>query len=334
MVIILLVLSFFLVRPFLEAIIVGALLAYITFPIYKIIHKKLPESVSALLICFMVLLIIVIPAVFLVKFVVQDAYATFTLVKDKLSEGIFTNCASQLCKSIETFVQTPQINAVIQDFMGSFTANVFERGSRFLISLPRIIINLFVMLFALFYFLKGGELFLSKLGHYLNIHKKAYSHILTRLKEIVYGIVFGYLIIALIQGALGALGFFIFGVSSPIFWGMVMALLALIPVLGTGFVWVPAAIFLFLEGTAQNSNVLIFKGIALFLYGLLIVSTVDNILKPKLIGNKAKVHPLIILVGIFGGLYLIGPLGVIIGPLALSFTAVVVDTYLNSHPSY
>ena len=108
-----------------------------------------------------------------------------------------------------------------------------------------------------------------------------------------------------------------------------MALFALIPVLGTGFIWVPAALIIFFDGLAQNSNFLIFKGAGLFLYGLLIVSSIDNILRPKLIGERAGIHPLIILLGVFGGLLLFGPLGVIIGPLVISITTVIAEIYLS-----
>lgn len=161
------------------------------------------------------------------------------------------------------------------------------------------------------------------------MQKKEYAYILSRLSEIVHGVVYGYLMIALIQGGLGALGFFIFGVTSPIFWGLIMALFALIPILGTGVVWIPASLILFFDGMIQSSNWLMFKGVGLFLYGILIISTIDNILKPKLISEKAKVHPVIIMIGVFGGLLLFGPLGVIIGPLVLAMTQVVFETYLN-----
>jgi predicted PurR-regulated permease PerM len=181
----------------------------------------------------------------------------------------------------------------------------------------------------MFYFLRNGDSFLRKINDYLKMQKKEYAHILSRLKEIIHGVIYGYVMIACIQGILGALGFYLFGVHSPLFWGVVMALLALIPVLGTGFVWIPAAVVLVLEGLAQGSNMVVLKGVGLFLYGLLIVSTVDNFLRPHLIGEKARVHPILILLGVMGGLLYFGPLGVIIGPLLLSMTQVIVEVYLN-----
>ena len=108
-----------------------------------------------------------------------------------------------------------------------------------------------------------------------------------------------------------------------------MAFLALIPYIGTGVIWVPAALFIFLDGVFQNSTPLILKGVGLFLYCLVFVASSDNILRPKLIGDKAKVHPVIILVGILGGMALFGVIGVLVGPLILSLTSVLVESYLG-----
>jgi len=126
---------------------------------------------------------------------------------------------------------------------------------------------------------------------------------------------------------LGALGFFIFGISSPILWGVIMALLALIPVVGTGLVWIPASAILVLDGMFQNSNSLIFKGVALFVYCLIFVGSLDNIIRPKLMSGRAKIHPVFILLGSLGGLFLFGPLGIIFGPLVLSLVVVLVELY-------
>lgn len=330
LVILLVILSFLLIKPFLEAILFGALLAYAAYPLYKWLSKKtnLP-SVSALLVCLVILLIIIIPGFFLANALVQQSYNTFMVMKEKFSTGIFTTCELPVCRSIEGLLQVPEVKTQLQIIINSITVNLVQKGSEVLFSLPRLFLNLFVMFFALFYFLKGGEQFLHKVSDYFSMQKKEARQIISRSQELVHGVVYGYLLVALIQGALGALGFWAFGVSSPLLWGVVMALLALIPILGTGFVWVPASLLMVLEGIAQSSNSLLFRGIGLFLYGLLIVSTIDNILKPKIMGDQAKVHPLIILLGIFGGLLLFGPLGVFIGPLVLSFTYVIVDNYLK-----
>ena len=145
----------------------------------------------------------------------------------------------------------------------------------------------------------------------------------------MHGVVFGYLMVAFIQGLFAMLGFLLFGVPSPFFWGTIVALLALVPVLGSTLIWLPAAIIMVMNGVIQNSNLLIFKGIGLAIYFILFVSSVDNIMRPIIMGNRAKAHPAVIMLGIFGGIYLFGILGVLIGPLVLSLVVVLAEIYLG-----
>ncbi len=326
----LVVLSFLIIRPLLLAIFVGALLAYSFYPLYQYIFKKTGRaSLSSLLVCFLILLLVIIPAVFMFKVAVQESYGAYLLVKQKLALGLFKECGSELCKTISGFSQNQFFNSQLKQVTGSITQWMIARGSEFLLNLPQLLISLFVVFFTLFYFLKDGENVLKYLQNYFQPHKKIYAAILTRIKEIIHGIVYGYLLIALIQGIFGALGFFLFGISSPLFWGLIMAFFALIPAIGTGIIWVPASLFLVLDGVFQNSTPLILKGIGLFVYSFVFVGSIDNFLRPKIISEKAKVHTAIIMLGIFGGLLLFGPLGVVLGPLVLSLTVEVMKMYLS-----
>lgn len=324
-----LILSFVVIKPFVLAILFGALLAYVFHFFYRWLVAKLKnKTVSALLVCILVFLLFVVPSIFFVQTLVKEAYALYVLGKAQLSSGLFEQCHHSFCVSLREFAQIPEVNFQIQTALQEATTFVVTKGTSFLLQLPRFLINLFIVFFTMFYFLRDGEQFLHRLNYYLHMGQEKYSLVLQRLKEITHGLVYGYLLVALIQGAVGTLGFLLFGVPSPFFWGMVMALLALIPYLGTGFVWVPATIFLFLEGMVQDSQWLMIKGVGLFVYGLIIISGIDNILKPRLMGGRANIHPVIIILGIFGGLLFFGPLGVFVGPLLLSLTTVFIDIYV------
>mgnify|MGYP001559873124 CR=1 FL=1 len=308
---------------------VGALLAYIFSPLYKLlVHKIKSPGISSFLICLLVLLIIVVPGSFLIKTLIKESYFIYLLIKQKLAVGLFEKCVSEACQAITDFSQNEFISSQLKEIVGAATNWVISKGSKFLINLPILILNLFVVFFTLFYFLKDGEDLLRRLNHYFQLHQKNYALILNRLREIIHGVVYGYILVALIQGVFGALGFFIFGVPSPFFWGLVMTFFAMIPVIGTGVIWVPASLILVLDGIFQDSSSLMLKGIALFVYSFIFVGSVDNILRPKLIGEKAKIHIAIIMLGIFGGVFLFGPLGVILGPLILSLTTEVMRIYL------
>jgi len=327
--VVLVVFSILIIRPLLLAILMGALLAYSFYPFYKYVFTKTGKATfSSFLVCFLILFLVIIPAGFIFKAAVQESYGAYLLVKQKLALGLFKECSRELCKAISGFSKNEFVSSQLKQITGSVTQWMIAKGSAFLLHLPRLAIYLFVVFFTLFYFLKDGKNLLKHLQDYSQLHKKNYTDILIRIQEIIHGIVYGYLLIALIQGIFGALGFFFFGIPSPLFWGMVMAFFALIPAIGTGIIWVPAALFLLLDGVFQNSTPLILKGIGLLVYSFIFVGSIDNFLRPKIISEKAKVHTAIIMLGIFGGILLVGPLGVVLGPLVLGLTVEVMKMYV------
>ena len=324
------IISFLIIQPFLTSLFLGALLAYVFYsPYKKILSKIKSESISAFLICLIVFIIILIPGFFFLKSLIQESYFLYILAKQKLATGILTNCENNFCQMIKSFSESSQLNQQIQDGVKLLTNFIVKKGSNLLLSLPNLLISLFIIMFTIFYSLKDGRLFVKKIGNILSMKKKKYVFLLRRLKEIIHGVVYGYAIIALMQGLLGGIGFFLFGIPSPIFWGMVMAIFALIPFIGTGIIWVPASLLLIFDGVFQGLDSLIFKGIGLFVFSFIFVSSLDNFLRPKLMSDKAKVHPLILFLGVLGGILFFGPVGVIVGPLILSLTVVFVDTYIN-----
>ena len=332
--VVLVVLSYLILKPLLLAVFVGALLAYAFHPLYKYLLKKSDKPVLwSFVICFLVLLIIIIPAFFLIKGLVQESYFLYSLFKQKIAEGLFKGCTSSFCETIARFSQDQAITSQLKSMLKASTDWIILRSTSFLVNLPRLLINLFVVFFTLFFFIKDGEVLVRKFQKYLQLRQKNFTFLLTRFKEIMRGIVYGYLLVALIQGFFGAVGFFLFGISSPLFWGSMMAFFALIPAIGTGIIWVPASLLLILDGVFQSSTPLIIKGVGLLVYCFIFVGSIDNIVRPKVMGEKARVHTAIVMLGIFGGILFIGPLGVIFGPLVLSLTAEILKMLLSDGKS-
>lgn len=325
----LLLVSYFIIKPFLLSLFFGVLLGYIAYPVYRFLAKKVRSpTLAALLVCLLIFLVILIPIAFLFKTLVQESYVVFISVKQKLATGVFQNCYNQFCQQLKQWGKDPIVSGEIQEIAKGITNWVVKEGQELLFRLPTLVSSFLIILFTLFYTLKEGPALLERVIAYLNIHTMKYTLLTARLREVVHGVVYGYILVAIIQGVLGGIGFFLFGLSSPIFWGLVMAFLALIPYLGTWLVWAPAAVALLLDGLFQDSTVLIAKSIGLFIYGLVIVSSLDNLLRPKLVSKTAKIHPLIIVVGTLGGLFSLGAVGVIVGPLILSLVQVVLEVFL------
>jgi predicted PurR-regulated permease PerM len=325
----LIVISIFLIKPFFLAISLGAILAYLFFPLYRFFRKKIKnKTFSALIVCILIMAVLTTLGGFFVNTLVKEAYVFYIVGKQKLATGFFRNCHNHFCLSLKNLGQDPAINYHLQDSLKIMTNWIVMKGSNILISIPRMALNLFVTFFTMFYFLRDRDIIVSRLNDFLGSQKNKYAIVFKRFKEIIHGVIYGYLIVAVIQGSLGALGFYLFGIPSPLLWGMIMALLALVPFFGTGLVWIPASLFMLLDGVFQDSGLLMVKAVGLFVYGAIIISGLDNFLKPKLIGEKAKVHPVVILLGIFGGIFMFGPLGVILGPLFLSLSIVFIKTFL------
>ena len=150
-------------------------------------------------------------------------------------------------------------------------------------------------------------------------HKKL---LFQNTERVTKGVIYGQILTAIIQGGIAGIGFIIFGVSNPIFWGFIMMILAFIPVVGAWLIWWPAVAI----SIAQGNYV---TGIGLAVYGLIIVSNVDNLVRPKLVGDRAKLHPALVLIGVLGGLKLFGFIGMLIGPVFFSILFVFFKVYME-----
>jgi predicted PurR-regulated permease PerM len=144
--------------------------------------------------------------------------------------------------------------------------------------------------------------------------------ILARVNQVVSASVYGVVTIAMLQGLLAGLAFWMLGVPSPILWAVVLAFVCMIPIAGSFFVWLPASIYLMLTGHWT-------KAILLILWGALVISTIDNFLRPKLIKNQTKLHELFVFFSVLGGMSVFGLLGIVLGPVVLAITLGLLDTF-------
>jgi predicted PurR-regulated permease PerM len=169
-------------------------------------------------------------------------------------------------------------------------------------------LQLFILLYSLYFFLTGGASILRKMMSYTPFSPDEEGMLLERFVSVTRATLKGAMLIGVIQGALAGVAFWAAGVPGPAFWGTVMVLLAIIPAVGAGLVWVPAVIYLFFAGR-------LIAAIGLLTWCVVVVSTVDNFLRPKLIGRDAKMSDLMILLSTLGGIVLFGAVGFVVGPI-------------------
>lgn len=329
---VLILIVFLIIKPFITAILTSFILVYIFYPVYKKLNNKIKKkNLSALIVSLLIILIFSIPSVFIIDSFVNEINLGYISFKKTIDKGLF-ECKeeSTLCR-ISDFIKKkksdPKFRSYVDKAGTELITKVTQGFSKLIISIPKILLNILIILFLTFYLFKDGKLFFLKLMDLLPIRKKDLRSVIKTFNDVLYATLYGQILVVIIQGTLGGIGFYIFGVSSPVFWGVMMVIFSLLPFVGSSIIWAPAAIYLVLSGLATSNNSLIFHGIGLLLYGMLLISTIDNILRPRIVGNKIGMHPAFVFLGVIGGIMLFGPLGILLGPLFIAILIVFYKIY-------
>jgi len=175
-----------------------------------------------------------------------------------------------------------------------------------------------LVVFTLFYFFRDGERIRQAAYDIVPLQRVQWQDIIARTQEVVGATVYGVLAIAAIQGVLGTFIFSVLGLPSPLLWGVVMFFLCMIPMAGAFLVWAPAAVYLLLTGAYIKAGVLVG-------WGIVVIGSIDNVLSPRLVGSRARLHELLIFFGVLGGLQVFGVLGLVLGPVVIATTLAVVE---------
>lgn len=314
----------------------GAIIAYLVYPLYnKTLQYIKNKNLASLIISVFIVLLVTAPFVIVMGLVAKEAYDTYTtLNKQNLGTNFLKIVCKEeswlSCKTVKSFIgflPEEDLDYYIQTSIQKITGFIIENFSNFLTVIPAFLFNLLVMAFIIYYLLLDGEAITRRIKNILPLKEIHKQHVIQRFHDTTYAVFYGNISVALIQGIAGAIGFIILGIPSPILWGVVMALFALVPYFGTAIIWLPAALNLIFIGYLQNDTSSTVRGIVLIIYGVLVISSMDNFLKPKIIGAKAKVHPVLVLLGVLGGLSLFGLVGLILGPIMLALLMTLVEIY-------
>jgi len=308
----LLILAFFIIKPYLIAVIVALILGYIFYPLYKKLNKLIKSKTwSSLIMSILLVLVFFIIIGLVANALISESISFFRQVSSTTFDTVLRSMGDLFGESVD-------IEFYLKDLITTTAKFLVNLISNFIVSIPARLLGFFVMVFTLYYTFKDGPKFVSKVKAALPLENNHKDKIFEDLKNLISALVFGYFLIGMLQGILGGIGFVIFGFKNPVLWGAVMAVLALIPFTGTLFVWLPAGIAAIL-----NQNYV--SGIGIIIWGALVVSMIDNLLRPKIVGDRAKIHPAIILLGLLGGISLFGFMGIFIGPIILSVTLSLIE---------
>jgi predicted PurR-regulated permease PerM len=317
--------SLLIFRPFLPVIIVGASLSVVLHPLYNWFKAKVTRGKSwiAALLTVIIFIVILFGPVLAVGILVfnqsQDLYHSFVAGG---SSNAFLESINQSVNKIlpdGTYFQVQDKFADLVTLIYNNIANIFTTTLQTFLSLILVILTIF-------FFLKDGDEWKNSLIKISPLSDKDDEKILTRLSNSINGIIKGYLFIAIAQGALMGVGLAIFGVPSPALWGVFSGFASLVPTIGTGLVAVPAVLFLFATGSTGAA-------IGMAIWAIVIVGLMDNFLNPLIVGQRIEVPPLLILFAVLGGIALMGPVGILIGPLTISLLYALIGIYRHSFQS-
>jgi len=316
--------------PFLEPLLLGALLAGLFHPLYRWITRVLGgrQSFGAVLTLLVLFILVLGPISAFLGIVVQQALSVSDQAIPWLRQHLGTasrfNLHDWLVQGFPALADyVPSQEQLLQQVgtaaksAGTFLVTVLSRMTA---TTAAFILNLFVMLYAMFFFFKDGQKILERIFYYLPLNDEDETRMLARFTSITRATIKGTVVIGIIQGTLAGIAFWMAGIQGAAFWGTIMTILSIVPGVGAALVWVPAVIILFLNGQYVAATLLLAWCVA-------VVGTIDNFLRPALVGRDAKMPDLLILIGTLGGLFLFGPIGFIVGPIVCGLFLTVWDIY-------
>ena len=324
--------------PFVSVIVMGAVVTGLFTPAYQLISRKMRPSFASLLTCLLIFVILFVPIVFSVTVVSREAYDLYLTAKSavlsdeigtllegsRLSDMVTKNKlfsrGSEYLASFGIKSGGGEFQQAVADLAQKMFLLLYEQTRAIASNILKFLFNFFFMLLVTYYLLIDGSRLLSFIVDLSPLPRDQDEKLIQKFKEMAGAILVGNGLAGVVQGILGGGVFALFGLSSPFLWGLVMAFLAFLPIVGIGLVFIPASIFLFLKGR-------VFAGIFFIVFYLLLSGGVEYILKPKFVGKRVQMHTLLVFLSIIGGLKLFGVIGIIYGPLVVTGFLTLTDIY-------
>ncbi len=330
---VLVTLAFFaLLLDFLQPVFWAATLAVIFHPVHVQFLQVLKQrrTAASFLTLLVITVTVLIPAWFIAAAVVNEATALYARVQSgEIDLGKVINWARETLPLINSFLDsigitpeevTANISSAVltsSQYIGSLAVTAGQNVVRFSIMF-------LLMLYVLFFFIRDGDVLLEILIVALPFGDERERALLVKFAEVSRATIKGTLVIGLIQGGLGGLIFWILGIQGAVFWGVVMVILSLLPVVGASFVWIPAALLMIASGEYVSAIVLV-------VFGALVIGLIDNILRPMLVGRDTRMPDYLILLSTLGGLTVFGPSGFVIGPVIAALFLTIWAMFAREH---
>ena len=319
--------------PFFEAILWAVILAVLFAPLQRRLRARLGErqSLAALLSLLVILLMVILPVALVARAFLQEvrtAYAMFQAGELEVSAYL-----ERIQGILPGWISNQLIEMGLSDLAGirQTVAGGLSKAGQFIAARALVIgentfafiLNSFIMLYLLFFLLRDGGKVALRMRDAIPLDPELQAMLAGKFAEVIRATVKGSVVVAIIQGALGGLIFWLLGIHAAVLWGVVMAFLSLVPAVGAGLIWAPAAIYLIATGE-------IVQGVILITFGVLVIGLVDNFLRPILVGKSTRMPDYLVLISTLGGIAVIGISGFVTGPLIAALFVAVWDVVATS----
>jgi predicted PurR-regulated permease PerM len=311
---------YLLAQPFLPVFVWALALAVIFTPLHRWLVTKIKHpNLAATITVLAAAVIVLVPATFVAEKIVGEGARGAASFKSIVESGSWRRSieGQPVLAPIGKWIEQQYDIQGMLDAASSWLTNAaasFVQGS--VLQLVGVVLTFYMF----YYFLRDRRAILASLRSMSPLSEANMNRLIDGVNDTVHATLYGTLAVAVVQGTLGGLMFWWLGLPAPLLWGIVMALLAVVPVLGAFIVWVPAAIFLFLEGSGG-------KALLLTVWGSVVVGGIDNMLYPVLVGNRLKMHTVLAFVSLVGGLIVFGPSGLILGPVIFTITRLLLEIW-------
>ncbi|MBI4843856.1 MAG: AI-2E family transporter [Nitrospirae bacterium] len=305
-----------------------AIVFSITFyPLYKLILKssKRPWSAS-LMTLIVIIMVVLVPFFFILGSLANDISDIYSRIEEQGVDSIVNFDLNRFVEALaEKFIPGPvmekfNIQESLVNNLKSAGQYIIKHTTNIFANVILFVVNFIIMCMTIFFLLRDGEALALYLKKILPLNDEQKEKFAEQIKQTVIAAVYGGVTVGIVQGFLGGIAFWLFDLASPVFWGTTMAIMSLVPLFGCFLVWGPAGIIMILSGSYL-------KGAGLLLFGALIISSVDNIIKPMVIGSRTKMHTLLVFLSVLGGIKFMGPAGVILGPLITALFLTLFETH-------
>lgn len=324
-----------LIWPFISIIILASVITGIFSPVFNLINvkDKINPPFASFLTCALIFFVVLVPIGFFVGTLSKDAHDLYIAakgallndqIKNLISNSVFLEKANLVLTHFNIELTGEALNKAVSEIGKIVGFFLYEQARLIASNTLAFFVNIFLMLLVIYFLLIDGSRLISFITDLSPLPKEQDEKLIQKFKDMAGAILIGNGLGGLIQGILGGTVFMLFGLKSPFLWGVIMALLAFLPIVGIGAVFIPAAIYLFLKGQ-------IAAAIFFVVFYIILSVTVEYILKPKIVGQRVKMHTLLVFFSIIGGLKLFGILGIIYGPLVITAFLTLTDIY---HASY